>query len=291
MNHAPDGDAEDPPAQRHLTRSLNEQALTATASVEARHQQELEADPILQHMADLFGSLVYYAAQKLIDRKAKTGQMRARDEAVITSCSRLYNECFAGFILLKKGLILPATVLLRAAFETTTQAILFVEDENTAKEWLQGRRIPPREVRAKSKFAASERDLYTKLAGLSHPNLEAIRLHAVPVSGLSAIALSYGGYFAPKALRQTFCQFLFAELVLLEAFYSSYSEDLGGEGLLWRKETLNEIGGEPDMDWKTFFANWRRILTDQVSQAEQLSPDAVGIASHLESLAAQKRES
>ena len=180
--------------------SLYEWANSGTDKVAEKLKVELEKTPALHFLMNILGGFLYYAAQKLIDRKRKTGEERPKDEAVILSCSRLFSECFAGYLLARKGLVLQSIVLLRSAFEITSQARLFMEREDMARKWLEGRRIAPREVRGLSPFAGGANELYANLARLSHPNVEAIRYHTVPLRKRGAIALAYGGWFSPKSV-------------------------------------------------------------------------------------------
>lgn len=273
--------------------SLYESANSATDKVADKLKLELDKTPALDFLMAMLGSFLYFAAQKLIDRKRKTGEERPKDEAVILSCSRLFNECFGGYLLARNGLVLQSIVLLRSAFEITTQALLFMEREDMARKWLKGRRIAPREVRGLSPFAGAARGLYTNLARLSHPNLEAIRYHTVPLLKRGGIALAYGGWFAPKSVGQIAVQFLFAQLVFLEGFYANYQEDLDAQGLLWRPETSKVVGKDFDLarlGWSQFLAVWRSMVTELLDSYNSLPDDAISLALHLDELGAPASE-
>ncbi|MDZ4278471.1 MAG: hypothetical protein U1B78_04970 [Dehalococcoidia bacterium] len=257
-----------------------------TERVSDRLRAELNNTPLTDFLMRHFGSLLHNAAQRLIDRKRKTGETRARDEALIFSCSRLFIEYFAGYDLLLRGLILPAMVLLRAAFETSTQALLFMEREDMARQWLAGKRIAPKEVRAKSPYAAGQRELYERLSRISHPNLDALVFHTFPVAGQQHVGLAYGGVFAPKAVGQIALQFVFAQLVVLEAFYTIYARDLEEQGLVWKQETVDAVralGGsdQAPIDWPTYLKVWRGALTDLVQHYNSLPDDGLAISQHL----------
>ena len=260
-------------------------ASDATSRVANMHEKELSKTPILQLSVRFLGSLLHNAAQKLIDKKQKTGDVRAQDEAIILSCSRLFYECFAGYELLRRGLVLQAIVLLRSAFEVTAQAILLMERGDLAERWLSGKKIAPREVRSLSRFAAVQRHLYKKLSALSHPNIDAIAYHTVPLPSTREIALAYGGWFGPKSVGQITTQFLFAQLVFLETLYTVYENDLDSMELLWRAETIETIGDKPNsigLGWKELLSGWRKILTDLMDHFNSLPSDSVAMALHLD---------
>jgi len=260
---------------------LYDHAMEATQQVSQRLGDELSKTPMIHFLMRHFGSLIFHAAQRLIDRKIATGLTRPKDEAVIYSCSRLFNECFSGYLLAQKGLVLQAIVLLRSAFETSTQAILFMEREDMAKRWLEGHRIQPKEVRAKSPFASGQRELYARLARLSHPNLEALRYYSAPAHGSPHVGLAYGGWFVPKAAGQIVLQFLFAQLVLLENFYTTYLGDLEQHDLVWRRETLQALGEAPPLTWSDYLAVWRRVLTELTDQYNSMPDDTLAVSKYL----------
>ncbi len=269
--------------------SLYTSAESATASVTEKLSVELEKTPVLHFLMDHLSGFLYFAAQKLIDRKAKTGEERPRDEAVIASCSRLFNECFAGYLLARRGLVLHSIVLLRSAFEITSQAVLFMEREDLALAWLRGKKIPPKEVRSLSPFAAAQRQLYKKLSGLSHPNIEALRYHTVPLPSRKSMALAYGGWFVPKSAGQIATQYLFAQLVFLQRFYSAYHIDLQAHGLLWRPETLEVLRNSGDVEkfgWFDFLSGLRKMTTDLLDHYNALPDDALTMSLHLDDLSA-----
>ncbi len=266
--------------------SLYDRACLATDGVADKLNAQFQRSPLLEFLMNQLGSFLYFAGQKLIDRKAKTGEERVRDEAVILSCPRLFNECFAGYALLRQGLILQAIVLLRSAFEIATQALLFMEREELAHRWLSGRRIAPKEVRRLSAFAAAERDLYARLAKLSHPNLQAAGYYAVPLPKRRAIALAYGGWFVPKSAGQIATQFMFAQLVFLEAFYTIYHDDLEAQGLLWRPETvevLEQRAGPGQFGWPELLGCFRSQATELLTFYNSVPDDALSMSLHLDS--------
>lgn len=240
---------------------------------------ELEKWPLIGFLMRHFGSLLFGASQRLIDRHMKTGEQRSKDEAVIRSCVRLFNDCYAGYLLLRRGIVLQAIVVLRSAFEVASQGILFMEREDMAKKWLDGRRIQPREVREMSSFAAAQKDLYNKLTRLSHPNTAALLYYAVPTvrDGKPGMTFSYGGSFLPKEMGQVAIQFLWAQLVFLEVFYSIYSEDLQQHGLLWRRETEGKAfdgkGPPKDFGWKEYLGGWRETLMKLTKDHSTALPD------------------
>jgi hypothetical protein len=257
---------------------LWDRAEDATTQIAQRIEKHLSDWPMVHFLMRHFGSLLFGAGQKLIQRQKATGDHRARDEAVIITCSRLFNDCFAGYELARRGLVLQAIVVLRSAFETSTQGIAFLESDGLAERWLEGARIRPSEVRQLTAMPENERNLYKKLAGLAHPNYEALRYMAAPVPNTKTgvgRAYAYGGWYAPKEAAQVSMQLLWAQLVFLERFYDAYSADLGQYGLLWAKGVENH----PNLTWKVYLDTWRKVLTDMtVNHASTMPPDIVDIA-------------
>lgn len=253
-----------------------------TEKVSKKILSNLERFPELEFLYSHLGSFVFNASQKLIDLKTKSKTTRLKDEAVILSAARLFNDSFAGLKLIKQGLVLQAVVLLRSAFETTTQAILFMENEEIAKKWLAGKEIRPKEVREKSFFAGKEKKLYERLCKLSHPNFIASSYYSVTKykKGIGfAAANFYGGGYFPKLAIQITVQFLFAQFVFLEAFYTIYKDDLEKSELLWK---TGEVEGS--FTWERFLKGIRKILTDSLDKSNSLPSDSIEIADYLDKI-------
>ena len=140
---------------------------------------------------------------------------------------------------------------------------------------------------SRSPFAAAERKLYAWLAGMSHPNFQATRYYVVPLPKRQAMALAYGGWFAPKSAGQIATQFLFAPLVFLEAFYQIYRGDLEAQGLLWRSETLDMLKETPkaqSVGWPQLLAIFRSMATELVQHYNSLPDDAISLSLHFDEL-------
>ncbi len=138
-----------------------------------------------------------------------------------------------------------------------------------------------------SRFAGAEHALYDKLSNLSHPNVEAMRYHTAPMPTLQKVALAYGGWFSPKSVGSIMCQFLFAQLVFLEAYYAIYSDDLAAQGLLWRTATLETVGADPrskGLGWAELLSGWRRMCTDLVEHFNQMPSDSISMGLRLEEI-------
>lgn len=261
-------------------RSRFEWALDETERVATRLEEEFAKVPLLQFLSDQLGGLVYNAAQKLIDRAAAQAQRRSLDEAIIRSCSRLFTDCMGGYVLLRRGLILPAASLLRAALETTMQAIMFLEQPAKADQWLQGMKFKPSHARSASAVAASLYDgMYKRLSDIAHPSVAASFLHTVPLPQMEpdALALLYGGWFAPRTAGATACEFLRLQLAFLRAFYEHYESQLAELSLLFRPETLaafQAINFDPNnlpFRWKHYF-DLLAALLDEVEHTFQALP-------------------
>jgi hypothetical protein len=206
------------------TPSLFEQMVSSTDQVQAALAKEWAKTPALGYLFDTLGGMVYHAAQKLIDMKENGAARNAVDEATIISCSRLFNACFSGYALLTRGLVVDSFVLLRSAYELTTQIEAFFQRPELAERWLAGKKIAPREVRQVSPLALSSKELYDRLSGIAHPNLAASLYHVLPIT--AGTALVYGGSYQPKAAGQLACQLLWAELTFLDMFYRRNSHRL-----------------------------------------------------------------
>lgn len=275
---------------------LWDKAAQETTAVEARINDELRKWPLIHFLIRHFGSLLFGASQKLIDRAVKTGESRPRDEAIVATCARLFSEAYSAYELLRKGLILQSIVLLRSTFEISTQGILFLDDEEQAKEWLGGKRIRPHSVRELTSMPSSQRRLYQKLANLAHPNRDALSYLSVPVrrGGKPGIAYVYGGWFAPKEAGQIAIQLLWAQLVFLEKFYGTYSADLEEHGLLWvpAVTTLPESDDRlSDFTWDRFLSIWRDVLTELTKEHGAKSPaDIIEIALAMSDYTPEEKE-
>ena len=275
--------------------SLFEQAKQQTDQVASRIDAKLAEWPLIQWLMDHFSGLVYWAAQRLLDRQQNTGDYRPRDHAIIESCPRLFSDSFAGYQLARQGLILQSAVLLRSAFEVTTQMILFLEREDVAEKWVKGEKIRPKDVRELTSMPETERELYKRLSDLAHPNYEALWHSSVPVPGPGTMgkASVYGGWYAPKQAGQLAIQFLWAQLVFLEKFWQMYEDDLREQGLLWRKETIELAGREPleDFGWLTYLALMRDILTKLTNEHNEKTPeDGLDVAMALSPYTPEEKE-
>jgi len=284
-----------PDAPKHTW--LYDAAEVETAEVSQRLDSEFGKWPLIHFLMRHFSSMLFFAAQRLIDRKTKTGEERPRDEAVILSCPRLFNECYSGYLLARKGLVLQAIVLLRSAFELTTQALLFMQREDAAIEWLKGKKIKPKEVRELTSMPDTDRNLYRRLSSLAHPNYNAVRYYsaAVPMRGEARQAYFYGGWFGPKEAGQVAIQFLWAQLLFLETFYQTFSTDLQEHDLLWRKETVDEaFGGKmppSDFDWQRYLGIWRSELAKLAEDhARNTAEDHLNVALALSDYGPEEKE-
>lgn len=252
-----------------LTPSFFDQALTATEGVHEALAREFAKAPTLDWLFQRLGGMIHHAAQKLIDMKQKGGTPSGLDEATIISCSRLFNSVFAGYALLTRGLVLDALVVLRSAYELTTQAEAFFERPELAQRWLDGKRIAPRDVRQVSQLAMSSKQLYDRLARSAHPNVVAATYHVTPSQ--AGTMLAYGGSFRPKAAGQVACQLLWAELTFLEIFYRHNSSRLSEFNLLWRGETFDYLRGQGAKPAEVLAPGWEPILAVFRSMLETLT--------------------
>ena len=82
--------------------------------------------------------MVYHVAQRLIDAKQRGRAPNNPDEALIVLCNRLFNESFAGYVVLSHGLMGAGQHHLRAAVETSNLAT-FVPGQARARGTLAER--------------------------------------------------------------------------------------------------------------------------------------------------------
>lgn len=225
---------------------IAELAREMTDRVAARIARELDESGAagIAPLTDMLGSMLYMAAQKLIELKRKTGLEVPQHEATIYSCSRLFNDCFAGGELAQRGLILPAIILLRSAFEVVTLGMLMMENGDVAQRWFKGDKISQAEVRRSLLFAQQEQPRYKFLSDRIHPNVFGVPFHSVLLEESRGVALAYGGWAATKSAGLTKCQFLYAQIAFLEAFYTNFSNLLAAEGLLWTSGTKDLFPGD-----------------------------------------------
>lgn len=264
-----------------------------TRKVQKRLDTDLAKSPLLEILVSHFESLLYNASRKVTALKGKTGEERAKDDAIVYSFSRFYNEFFAGITLAHSGLVLQAMVLLRSAFEVASQSIMFMEHEDMAQRWLAGKHIEPKEVRKKSSYAAANKDRYVVLTGLAHPNVEASTYHVFAVRGEAQDALAYGGWYLPKFAGQTIIEFLFLLLDVLEAFYQAYGDELDEHDLLWLRETETppELEGQSPIPWAKYLGAWRKSLLKLQEEYASKPDDSAEISRELSQLLSSGQKS
>lgn len=257
-------------------------ALEEMDKVEKRLVEQFDREPMVDWLFTTLSGFTYHAAQKLIDRRKHSGQKRPLDEAVIFACSRIVTEQMAVYLLLKKGLVLPAATVLRGTVETVMQAILFMEHPIKAEEWFKGAQSSPSAARNTSAVAASlYNTYYDGLSKVAHPRVTATALHsvAIPTPGNEGFILFYGGWYAPRTAAITACMFLQVQLRFLRSFYDAYEKELEALGLLFRPglvERLADVGVReipPQFSWSTMLDMYESILADSETCFRSLPED------------------
>lgn len=229
----------------------------------------------LDFLYGLFSAMVFNVGQRLIDAKTQTGERFSEDEALIILCNRLFNDSFSGYLLLKRGLIGPASLLLRSALEVTNLAVLLGGSPEHAERWLGGREYTPAVVRRLLESTDAEREWYSKLSKATHANYVASRANIYRVEETTTDVLMYGGRFAPKESGLTGCAFLWLHLTFLQAFYARSSGRLAALGLLW-KPGMHELLEERDLEglsWQQVLEVFASVLSDVQGDLEKLPPD------------------
>ena len=273
------------------THNVFDAALEEADGLAARLDGELAKGLGFEASFSLLSSFIYGCGQKLIDRAQREQRNRPLDESVIRACSRIFTDCLGGYLLLRRGLVLPAVTVLRAVLETTMQTIMFMEQPTKAPQWLAGKQFRPSSVRNTSPTAAAlYQSMYGRLSDLAHPNVVAALLHTVPLPRHASEALLYGGWFAPRTVGTMGCEFVRLELAFLRAFYSHYEADLASLGLLFRQPTtvnLEELGydsAQPPISWKQFLDVFEHIIDATEQHFATLPPDDVSWAAESESM-------
>lgn len=210
--------------------------------------------------------MLYNVAQRLIDAKTRGREPNAPDEALILLCNRLFNESFAGYVVLSHGLLGAGQHHLRAAVETANLAALFLVKPEHAEPWLGGKRYSPVDVRKLVDASDDLREWYSQLSTLTHANYVASRTSVHALGDAGGEVLFYGGYGAPRAMASTAMAFIPVALAFLRLFYSSYSELLQGLSLLWPTVAATS-GGEGTVTWDRFLDfhdAWAKQALDEV---------------------------
>lgn len=224
-------------------------ALEETNRVATRLEEDLGKLPGLETAFITLSSFVWGCGGKLIERSKRQRESRPLDIAVTRACSRLFSDCMGGYTLLRRGLVMPTIPVLRAALETTMQTIAFLERPAMAAEWLSGRQFKPSKARDTSPAAAAlYQGMYKRLSDHAHPNVAAALFHTAPLPNREGEALLYGGWYAPKSVGMTLCEFARVEVAFLRAFYAAYNSELSDLGLLFQARTtelIKQLGDEP----------------------------------------------
>ncbi len=176
---------------------------------------------------------VYHVAQRLIDSKQRGRSPNGPDEALIVLCNRLYNESFAGYVVLSHGLLGAGRHHTRAAIEAANLAILFLLKPDRAEAWLGAKRYSPGRVRELIDAPEEVREWYSWLSTMTHTNYAASRASVFRLNDEGDQVLFYGGYYAPRAMASSAMGFVWIALGFLRLFYRCSSERLDELGLLF----------------------------------------------------------
>lgn len=219
--------------------------------------------------------MLYHVAQRLIDAKARGRAPNPPDEALILLCNRLFNESFAGYIVLTHGLLGAGQHHLRAAVETANLAALFLLKPEHAERWLRGTKYSPGSVRKLVEASDEIREWYSHLSSMTHTNYVASRTSVYTLPGRDAQALFYGGHLAPRAMAATTMAFAVIALAFLRLFYSRYSKELEELSLLWPPEVA-AMNAEINLTWDSFLDIFDRMAEQTLDEILALPEDDVG---------------
>lgn len=270
------------PAREPVIGGLFFQALDETERVSERIRMAFEEVPELELSLALFSSYIFGCAHKIIGRLSYESNNRPIDIAVVQCCSRLFSDCLGGYALLRQGLLMPAIPVLRAALETTMQAMMFFERPDSAQAWLNGKQFKPSTTRNSSPAAAAlYQAMYGRLSDHAHPNVVAGLFHTVPLPTEGGVALMYGGWYAPKSAGLLLIEFCRLELAFLRAFYAAYEAELGRLGLLFLQSTtdyLEQQDLDPQMTWDTFLQVQEGLIVSTERKFMSMEDDHVALA-------------
>ncbi|MYE47544.1 MAG: hypothetical protein F4X25_12530 [Chloroflexi bacterium] len=219
---------------------------------------------------------VYHVAQRLIDAKQRGSAPNGPDEALIVLCNRLYNESFAGYVVLSHGLLGAGRHHTRAAIETANLAILFLLKPDHAESWLGGKKYPPGRVRELIDAPEEVREWYSWLSTMTHTNYAASRASVFRLNDQGDQVLFYGGYYAPRAMASATMRFVWIALGFLHLFYECYSERLEELRLLWPAAQLASLADEHGLTWDMYLKFLEAFAEDVNAEILALPEDEVG---------------
>lgn len=149
-----------------------------------------------------------------------------QSNAVATLIARTFNHHRAALRLLLWGYYGESVVLQRSAFEAMTLALYLHKFPEKTTQWLQGRQIPPSEVRNALDKEKSLSKLYDVLCDLSHPNVDitATGIHVFPND--ESMMVFVGPHFNSQTLYNLFHALLFQALSAVGIVATVYSDML-----------------------------------------------------------------
>ncbi len=218
--------------------------------------------------------MVYHVAQRLIDAKQRGHTPNAPDEALIVLCNRLFNESFAGYLVLSRGLVGAGQHHLRAAVETANLATLFLLKPEHAERWLRDTRYSPGKVRKLIEAPEELREWYSWLSRMTHTNYAASSVSVFELNKDGDQVLFYGGLYAPRTMASTTMAFVWIALAFLRLFYLRYSERLEELSLLWPPE-LASTARESGMTWDDYLEFVEAFAKDVDDDIRALPEDEV----------------
>src|SRR5438046_2411581 len=114
-----------------------EWALEETEKVQKRLDEVLKPHTVGVYL--LLG-MVPNATRRIF---TEIGSQTPQDITAAFHASRLFADALASFTLLRKGLAVQTTTLLRSQLETTAQAVALLRNADMAASWLNGRQYTP----------------------------------------------------------------------------------------------------------------------------------------------------
>jgi hypothetical protein len=271
MNQPPESSAEPRPDATHGTGHLD----PSNYLVRSLH----ETDQVESQLVDFLNGWVqtFYVTMGVLanaSRRLATEipKYSAQDECIAFHLSRTFTNAEATFILLRKGLVIESTTMLRATLENTAQAVLFLQDAKAASQWLQGKKFTPVMVRSGLGKNPDFQPLYARLSDLAHANPEARWQHSVVV-GERHFGTAYGGTYQPKGVAEILVLLVDLVLVFLRSFYDRYSTELALD--VW--PLLIASGQEANQEFRT----WVATLPDDAQElaavlSTQALPEPIG---------------
>jgi hypothetical protein len=256
-------------------------AYDETERVSERLETDFKKVSGIDLIFDVHVSMIYWLAQRLIELPG-TDRRDPVELAMIQICSRLFTECLAGYMMCKRGLILPAREILRGTLETTMLGCVVLENRQIAENWIEGKaKYTGSSLQNRSSLAKQLHDrYYASTSSDAHPSRDSRRTHVVDLNDgiMEAEVLFYGGRYSPRTALATACEFGELVITLLEKFYRHYGAKLAELNMLFMPGTVkiledHKLGASQDPSFMDRFLKVGRMVLDESRVVVESMPE------------------